>query len=200
MKNKLFWIKAGLTFLAIAIVIGAYLSIETDYDKQMKPIMKLKLAEQRAGKPSPVFDGEVEPPFPDLDKNDETLEGIDSNHNRIRDDLEIWINRTFKDEMVRRGVKRVALLANTEIEAIKMNDKAKVKEIEFHKDKVYSCLIFLNKKEAKIQWGGESLLYNTFWKLFFNNTKRRGLHGSLGILMAGGSPTSEVSKESCEFN
>lgn len=46
---------------------------------------KLKHPEQR------VFDGEVEPNFPDKN-NDKTLLGIDENKNGIRDDVDIWIN------------------------------------------------------------------------------------------------------------
>ncbi|MDR1006934.1 MAG: hypothetical protein LBL65_00005, partial [Campylobacteraceae bacterium] len=35
------------------------------------------------------------PPCPDPVKNDETLLGIDSNNNGVRDDVEIWIYNTY---------------------------------------------------------------------------------------------------------
>src|SRR5205814_7096399 len=44
------------------------------------------------------FDGEKEPKVPDRKLNAETLTGIDSNNNGIRDDIDIWINRTAYDQ------------------------------------------------------------------------------------------------------
>lgn len=74
---------------------------ESDYDKLMGPIKKIKIAEKKAGKPNPTFDGVIEPDFPDEKENNKTLEGVDSNHDGVRDDIEIWINRTAEDEYVR---------------------------------------------------------------------------------------------------
>src|SRR5204863_9037043 len=71
-----------------------------DYDKLMNPIKEIKLAEKKVGKPNPIFDGIVEPSFPDEKENNKTLEGIDSNHDGVRDDIEIWINRTSEDQFV----------------------------------------------------------------------------------------------------
>ncbi|MBC7430197.1 MAG: hypothetical protein H7336_16405 [Bacteriovorax sp.] len=80
-------------------------ALESDYDKLMNPIKKIKLAEEKAGKPSLAFDGAVEPKFPDEEENNKTLEGVDSNHDGVRDDIEIWINRTAEDEYVRASLK-----------------------------------------------------------------------------------------------
>ncbi|MBC7711738.1 MAG: hypothetical protein H7177_00265 [Rhizobacter sp.] len=80
-------------------------ALESDYDKLMNPIKKIKLAEQKAGKPSPTFDGVVEPNFPDEKENNKKLEGVDSNHDGVRDDIEIWINRTAEDAYVRWAMK-----------------------------------------------------------------------------------------------
>ncbi len=49
-----------------------------------------------------MVDGVMEPSvFPDLDEDQKTLVGIDSNHDDVRDDLEIFINRNFKYEYER---------------------------------------------------------------------------------------------------
>ena len=80
-------------------------AFESDYEKLMNPIKKIKLAEKKAGKPAPAFDGVVEPDFPDEKENNKTLEGVDSNHDGVRDDIEIWINRTAEDEYVRVAMK-----------------------------------------------------------------------------------------------
>lgn len=46
-----------------------------------------------------VFDGVAEPrTLPDLKKNRETLLGIDSNHDGVRDDIEIYINHHFPQD------------------------------------------------------------------------------------------------------
>lgn len=45
-----------------------------------------------------VYDGNPEPPYPDLEEDVKTLEGIDADKDGLRDDLEIWINRISKDE------------------------------------------------------------------------------------------------------
>lgn len=55
-----------------------------------------------------VFDGIVEPSMPDSKLNDATLLGVDSNHDGIRDDVEIWINRTIEDKNLRLIFKQIA--------------------------------------------------------------------------------------------
>lgn len=45
-----------------------------------------------------VYDGNPEPPYPDLEEDVKTLEGIDADKDGLRDDLEIWINRNSKDQ------------------------------------------------------------------------------------------------------
>lgn len=54
------------------------------------------------------FDGFVEPPMPSPEENDKTLEGMDSNKDGIRDDVEIWINRTFSNADKRQAMKQLA--------------------------------------------------------------------------------------------
>ena len=53
-----------------------------------------------------VFDGVMEPTeFPDLEEDQKTLTGIDSNQDGVRDDMEIFINRNFKHEIERSSLK-----------------------------------------------------------------------------------------------
>lgn len=53
-----------------------------------------------------VFDGVMEPAeFPDLDEDQKTSVGIDSNHDGVRDDMEIFINRNFKYDYEREPLK-----------------------------------------------------------------------------------------------
>ena len=65
----------------------------------------MKEEEKRLGRPSLAFDGVVEPNFPSDEENEKTFEGVDSNRDGIRDDLEIWINKMAEDGYVRLAMK-----------------------------------------------------------------------------------------------
>jgi hypothetical protein len=45
-----------------------------------------------------IINGHTLPPEPDPVVNNSTLLGIDVNENRVRDDVERWIYKTFKDK------------------------------------------------------------------------------------------------------
>lgn len=68
--------------------------------------MKKALEAKKAHPELTVFDGDVEPAMPDQSENDSTVYGIDSNKNGTRDDVEIWINRTYPDPNVRMAMKQ----------------------------------------------------------------------------------------------
>lgn len=89
------------------LIISSCSWFESDYSKIMGPIQKLKQVEKDAGKPSPIYNGFREPDFPDLKENKKTLDGIDSNKDGIRDDVEIWINRVADDDYVRIELKHL---------------------------------------------------------------------------------------------
>jgi len=80
---------------------------ESDYSKVMDPIINMKQAEKAAGKANPVYNGFAEPDFPDLKENNKTIDGIDSNKDGVRDDVEIWINRIADDDYVRIELKHL---------------------------------------------------------------------------------------------
>lgn len=102
--------KIKLSLLMILLVSVLYFKpYESDYEKLMKPIREIKLNEQTSGKSSPVFDGISEPGFPSDEQIFEGLIGFDSNGDRVRDDIEIWINRVAEDKYVRIALKRTAI-------------------------------------------------------------------------------------------
>ena len=47
---------------------------------------------------SETINGHTLPPEPDPKINNSTLQGIDSNNNGVRDDVERWIYKTYKDK------------------------------------------------------------------------------------------------------
>lgn len=75
---------------------------QTQYEIAMKHTLQKKNADKN---PKPIFEGVLEPSFPDFDKNDSDFMGVDSNFDGIRDDVEIWINRTGKDFNERMAMK-----------------------------------------------------------------------------------------------
>jgi hypothetical protein len=71
----------------------------------MNPIIKIKLAEKKSGIKNKLYNGIQEPDFPDIGLNYKTIEGIDANHDGVRDDVEIWINRTSENEYIALAMK-----------------------------------------------------------------------------------------------
>gem|GEM_PF-844689 len=66
----------------------------TKYREIITPALELKKADQVQ---SPIYFGEIEPPIPTKEEIENQPIGIDRNNNGIRDDIDIYINRTFKD-------------------------------------------------------------------------------------------------------
>jgi hypothetical protein len=82
---------------------------------QYREIMKDAAAKKMADKnPNPVFDGIQEPPLPFEDEIFNDPIGPDRNKNGIRDDIDIWINRSIKEYNLRMGYRQFAL-ANQEM-------------------------------------------------------------------------------------
>lgn len=104
----------GLLFL-LGMISGC-----NEYEKIMAPALKIKLADSN---PNPVFDGEVEPSIPNRAENDKTILGIDSNKNGIRDDIDIWINRTALDYNERMAMRQYAKAYQYKIKVSEMNLK-----------------------------------------------------------------------------
>jgi hypothetical protein len=73
-----------------------------DYERIMKPIVEIKTNDQEVR----VYDGITEPALPDFEENDKTIMGIDANKDGVRDDIEIYINRTYEKANVRRALKQ----------------------------------------------------------------------------------------------
>jgi hypothetical protein len=91
--------------LILAMFFSSCKYFESDYDKLMNPIKKIKLAEEKSGVKSRIYNGIHEPDFPDEELNNKTIEGVDTNHDGVRDDVEIWINRTSENEYVALAMK-----------------------------------------------------------------------------------------------
>lgn len=93
------------SFLRTSVCLLLLSCSTTEYDESMKHASIKKQNDQRKVQ---LFDDEVEPQMPDLKINNESILGIDSNDNKIRDDIEIWINRTGKNYNERKAMKQYA--------------------------------------------------------------------------------------------
>jgi len=95
--------KKWLLGVSLGGIVLAYNLYPSDYDKLMKPVIAAKKLT-----PHFIVDGEEEPLWPDEDLNSQTILGVDSNKNEVRDDVEIWINRTIADSNDRKAWKQYA--------------------------------------------------------------------------------------------
>lgn len=148
-----------------------------------------------------VYDGNPEPPYPDLDEDVKTLEGIDADKDGLRDDLEIWINRISKDEN-ERNLWRQTVRMKTGVILSKESDKDK-------------GLKFLRADNIKVACGellfaeNRAIMFEKSSKLskFILNTKIREFYHTKNTNMAspynGGFATNKeillMNKCFCEF-
>lgn len=157
---------------------------ESDYDKLMNPIKKIKLAEKKAGKPNPVFDGVVEPNFPDDKENSKTLEGVDSNHDGVRDDIEIWINRTAEDQYVRLSLKHLYIKYFAVHKSVWIDEPVEIQSKKsFESTAALSCLttvlwpydqFYLKRKIERSR-----LYFSHMHTLVFNNLSREKMSSKI---------------------
>jgi hypothetical protein len=153
----------------------------SDYDVTIDKVRKLKIAEKKAGKKNPIYDGVVEPDFPDGGENDKTYEGVDSNHDGVRDDVEIWINRTADDQYIRLQLKDYykAVLASHLILLDKNESVEKKNKLyQIDSEKMYCFFVLLNPyKDLYVRKKIDVQIYysQTLEKLIFNTRLRKEL-------------------------
>jgi len=118
----------------------------SEYDKSIKVVYDIKKSDKN---PNPIFDDEVEPPIPDKSENDKTVLGIDSNHNGIRDDMDIWINRTARSSNERVAMRRFALEHQKWLKVGLNPTRKEVDEVAASEDYAGICLQFFTTIERE---------------------------------------------------
>ncbi len=92
----------GLSVVFVLIQTQACFGASDYYRDRVEPFLK----ELKANYKPQIVDGVLEPKeFPDLEEDKKSLEGIDSNHDGVRDDIEIFINRNFNTWVERDNLK-----------------------------------------------------------------------------------------------
>ncbi len=94
-----------IAIFILLILISSCTRKQFSSDMFLEPLKKMKEENKKQGRPNPTMDGFVEPDFPIDEDNSKTFKGVDSNHDGIRDDVEIWINRMAEDGYVRASMK-----------------------------------------------------------------------------------------------
>ncbi|RPJ72305.1 MAG: hypothetical protein EHM20_13935 [Alphaproteobacteria bacterium] len=118
-----------------------------------------------------MVDGVMEPTeFPDLEEDQKTLVGIDSNHDGVRDDMEIFINRNFlydyEREVFKGEYKRAAYFFSN---YKKMNCEELIIQISNHSEET-SCLNYVSR-QLKLPDSPESRNFRSAESLY--NTSQR---------------------------
>ena len=111
--------KIKIKYLVILITLtGCTDKYDSRYEKEVLPVL---LEIKKSYKPQ-IVDGVKEPDhFPDLEEDKKTLLGIDSNKDGVRDDIEIYINRTYKTEPERWSMKESHRILSQRLDDKKRN-------------------------------------------------------------------------------
>jgi len=155
-----------------------------------------------------VVDGHTLPPEPDPTLNNSTLLGIDSNDNGVRDDVERWIYRTYKDKhpihidiamQAARGYKLVLEMTERANEIHNVVNKSLYCELYYR-----SCVDYINLKEKRIL-NEHDRIHGKFFrkKVYFNTREREREYVQYDTLLSGDSYTlirCSKRKELCDFN
>ena len=103
--------------LIAGLLGGIYFFMPSEYDK----LMQEALIKKNENPTVTVFDDFPEPPMPDRNENEKTILGIDIDKNGIRDDVDIWINRTGKNYNERMALRQMARAEQFRLEVCDLN-------------------------------------------------------------------------------
>jgi len=172
--------------LKITIVAIAYLSIvscnnEVKDDsksnqtiKEYSKISKNVKTENKTKKEKEIINGYTLPPEPDPKVNNSTLLGIDSNNNGVRDDVERWIYKKYKDKHpIYIAIMMQAARASKKILT---DPEAEGRAQENETSKVLDCSSYYRTDAT--YFGDKNLItepidFPYFWHAIYFNTKER---------------------------
>ncbi|GIT98506.1 hypothetical protein [Sulfurovum sp. TSL1] len=148
---------------------------------------------------SETINGHILPPEPDPKINNSTLLGIDSNNNGVRDDVERWIYKTYKDK---HPIHIDIAMQGARAKQKMLKDPSKAKEIHNQVVAPLDC-------ESYFRVCIEQPIINNrindkyFRKIIFNTSARMEAYIQYDSLLSGDSytiPRCKARKEACDFN
>ncbi len=156
--------KIAVLILSIVIFVGAYFYFkfqETNYDS----IIARAAKKQRDFAEFVDFYGEIEPSIPDKTINSKTILGIDTNNNGVRDDIDVWINRTAYDQNETKAMRQYAKSGQDLLKLCKEQNLKYIKSMQNKLLKAEKCLASISDYQRKeLSFAKEKLkilLYNT---------------------------------------
>ena len=163
------------------LILGSLYLDSTKYDRLINEALK----KQKEHPEQKVFDGEVEPPMPDRAENDKTILGIDSNNNGIRDDVDIWINRTALDYNERMAMRQYARAEQDELRVCSLSIKEEISKVVTESMNSSYCLNSLSDHKRKVRDRTESEIDKL---TFFSKLRRdcRGFYDRNSFVAGGG--------------
>jgi len=157
-----------------------------------------------ASKEEPVvIHGYTLPPEPDPVINNSTLLGIDSNNNGVRDDVEIWILKKYKDKHP--IYTEIAMQAGRAWQKV-LEDPSKAKETSKILHAAQYCQFYFQydaKRFGKPILVTTSIINRTFRKKVTNTEEREDAYWEYDTLLSGSIgtlPRAAKEKEFCDFN
>ncbi|WP_324171315.1 Ig-like domain-containing protein [Sulfurimonas sp.] len=149
------------------------------------------------------INGYILPPEPDETLNNSTLLGIDSNNNGVRDDVERWIYKTYKDKHP--IYIDIAMQAGR---AYKQVLETPERAVEIHETVVNAPLYCAWYYQNDSEEFGDPLLVDEridapVKSKYFNTKERNAVYWEYDTLLSGGSyplPKAQERKSFCDFN
>ena len=151
-----------------------------------------------------VVNGHTLPPEPDPAVNNSTLLGVDVNNNGVRDDVERWIYKTYKDkhpiyiDIAMQATRGYKLILKTPERAQEIhNEVRKARHCEYYYK--YDASEFNNPILIKSDFNTKYLRK----KLYFNTQERKDTYRQYDTLISGDSytlPSPQEEKDACDFN
>ena len=148
-----------------------------------------------------VVNGHTLPPEPDPAVNNSTLLGVDVNNNGVRDDVERWIYKTYKDK---HPIYIDIAMQGAKTKQIMLKDPTKAKKI--HNIMVAPILCESYYKvciDTPIIKEGKRINSKFFRKIIFNTKERMDAYIEYDDLLSGDSytvPWCSERKQLCDFN
>ena len=150
-----------------------------------------------------VINGHTLPPEPNPAINNSTLFGVDSNDNEVRDDVEIWIYKKYKDKHPIHI--DIAMQAGRAWQKV-LEDPTRAKEIHSFVSASSSCEAYYEVciKSDNKQYISEWINTKYFRKkIYFNTPARLEAYNVYDTLLSGGVytiPRCSEKQQLCDFN
>mgnify|MGYP000480383795 FL=1 len=146
-----------------------------------------------------VINGYLLPPEPDPESNNETLLGVDSNENGVRDDVERWIIKKYQDK--HKIVTEIGLQGARAAQII-IQEPEKARETMVYFDRAVDCEMYF-ELVSDTKFVDTPIIGKEFDEIQFNTALRARAYGLYNATLSGGvydTPTTTEWLNGCDFN